>query len=143
MEDFLNVQTSIEQTYWYIALIGSVTFALIFILTFIGGGDADMESDLNTVNGGDDGGVGFQELVSLYFHVELIGSRPPVMDGDFLHFIIPCLRVGAAATANADLGNRGFAGRDGELKKTLNGTVLNLCFGHEFAPLNANNPDTI
>ena len=60
MEDFLNVQTSIEQTYWYIALIGSVTFALIFILTFIGGGDADMESDLNTVNGGDDGGVGFQ-----------------------------------------------------------------------------------
>lgn len=59
METFFEGMTSLEQTYWIIALIGSVVFLIIFILTFIGGGDADMEADASDFEA-DDGGVGFQ-----------------------------------------------------------------------------------
>lgn len=59
MKEFFANMTSLEQTYWIIALIGSAIFLVIFILTFIGGGDADMEAD-STDFEGDDGGVGFQ-----------------------------------------------------------------------------------
>lgn len=58
MEDFLAGMTTLEQTYWIIALIGSAIFIVIFILTFIGG-DADMEADATEFEA-DDGGVGFQ-----------------------------------------------------------------------------------
>ncbi len=58
MEDFLAGMTTLEQTYWIIALIGSAIFVVIFILTFIGG-DADMEADATEFEA-DDGGVGFQ-----------------------------------------------------------------------------------
>jgi hypothetical protein len=60
MEDFFGDASVLEQTYWYIALIGSAIFAIIFIMTFIGGGDADMDADMDSADGGDDGGVGFQ-----------------------------------------------------------------------------------
>ena len=59
MKEFFAEMTTIEQTYWIIALIGSAVFAIIFILTFAGGGDADMEADISDIEG-DDGGVGFQ-----------------------------------------------------------------------------------
>jgi len=60
MEDFFEGMSALEQTYWYIALIGSAIFVVIFIMTFIGGGDVDMEADMDVSEGGDDGGVGFQ-----------------------------------------------------------------------------------
>lgn len=60
MLDFLNGMPILEQTYWIIALVGSAIFAIIFILTFIGGDtDVDMEAD-GTDFDADDGGVGFQ-----------------------------------------------------------------------------------
>lgn len=60
MEEFFNNMTTLQQTYWGIALIGSSIFVIIFILTFIGGaGDADMVDD-GTDFDADDGGVGFQ-----------------------------------------------------------------------------------
>ena len=59
MKEFFEGMSALEQTYWIIALIGSVVFLIIFILTFIGGGDADMEADASDFET-DDGGVGFQ-----------------------------------------------------------------------------------
>ena len=60
MKEFFDGMSILEQTYWYVALIGSAIYAVIFILTFVGGGDVDMEADMDTAEGGDDGGVGFQ-----------------------------------------------------------------------------------
>lgn len=59
MLEFFDGMSTLEQTYWIIALVGSVVFLIIFALTFIGGGDADMEADANDFEA-DDGGVGFQ-----------------------------------------------------------------------------------
>ena len=60
MKDFFEGMTSLEQSYWIIAIIGSVIFLIIFIMTFVGGDmDADMEADVNDLEA-DDGGVGFQ-----------------------------------------------------------------------------------
>ena len=59
MKEFFDGMSTLEQTYWIIALIGSAIFLIIFILTFIGGGDADMEADASEFEA-DDGGVGFQ-----------------------------------------------------------------------------------
>ena len=59
MLEFFDGMSTLEQTYWIIALVGSAVFLVIFILTFIGGGDADMEADAAEFEA-DDGGVGFQ-----------------------------------------------------------------------------------
>ena len=59
MKEFFDGMSSLEQTYWIIALVGSAVFIVIFLLTFIGGGDADMEADASDFEA-DDGGVGFQ-----------------------------------------------------------------------------------
>ena len=59
MKEFFAEMSTIEETYWIIALIGSAVFFVIFILTFIGGGDTDMDADVEDISG-DDGGVGFQ-----------------------------------------------------------------------------------
>lgn len=59
MNEFFEGMSGLEQTYWIVAMIGSGIFAIIFIMTFIGGGDADMEAD-GTDFDADDGGVGFQ-----------------------------------------------------------------------------------
>jgi len=60
MKDFFEGMSSLEYTYWIIALIGSAIFSVIFILTFIGGStDVDMEADGAEFDA-DDGGVGFQ-----------------------------------------------------------------------------------
>lgn len=59
MKEFFEGLTSLEQTFWIIALIGSALFLIIFALTFIGGGDSDMEADASDFET-DDGGVGFQ-----------------------------------------------------------------------------------
>lgn len=59
MNDFFEGMSGLMQTYWIIALLGSGIFAIIFIMTFIGGGDADMEADISDMDA-DDGGVGFQ-----------------------------------------------------------------------------------
>ena len=60
MNDFFGNISLLEQTYWYAAIIGSGIFLIIFILTFIGGGDTDMDADIDDSDGGDDGGVWFQ-----------------------------------------------------------------------------------
>ncbi len=57
MEEFFEGMTTLEQTYWIVALIGSAIFVIIFALTFIGGGDVDMEADMDVAEGGDDGGI--------------------------------------------------------------------------------------
>lgn len=59
MKDFFAQLSTLEQTYWIIALVGSAVFLVIFLLTFIGGGDTDMETDASEFEA-DDGGVGFQ-----------------------------------------------------------------------------------
>ncbi len=60
MIEFFNGMSTIEQTYWIIALIGSVIFVIIMIMSFFGGDmDSDMEMD-GTDFEADDGGVGFQ-----------------------------------------------------------------------------------
>ncbi|PID68933.1 MAG: hypothetical protein CR968_00475 [Flavobacteriia bacterium] len=60
MFDFLDGKTSIEQAYWIVALVGSVIFIFVLILTFLGGdADTDMEADAGDFDT-DDGGVGFQ-----------------------------------------------------------------------------------
>jgi hypothetical protein len=59
MLDFFNEMPILEKTYWIIALAGSVVFFIIFLMTFIGGGDSDMEADATEFDA-DDGGVGFQ-----------------------------------------------------------------------------------
>lgn len=59
MSEFFEGMSGLEQTYWIVALIGSGVFAIIFIMTFLGGGDVDMEADMTDLDV-DDGGVGFQ-----------------------------------------------------------------------------------
>ncbi len=59
MNNFFEGMTSLEHTYWIIAILGSSIFVVIFALTFIGVGDTDMEADISDINA-DDGGVGFQ-----------------------------------------------------------------------------------
>ncbi|WP_298364322.1 hypothetical protein [uncultured Lutibacter sp.] len=59
MLEFFDRMSTLEQTYWVIALIASAIFLVIFVLTFIGGGDTDMEADASNFEA-DDGGVGFQ-----------------------------------------------------------------------------------
>lgn len=57
--DFFNGMTTIGQTYWIVALLGSIIFAGVFIMTFMGGGDADMDADMSDLEA-DDAGGGFQ-----------------------------------------------------------------------------------
>ncbi len=60
MKEFFDGMSTFEQTYWIIALIGSVIFIIILIMAFLGGDmDSDMEMD-GTEFEADDGGVGFQ-----------------------------------------------------------------------------------
>ncbi len=60
MQEFFSEMSTFEQTYWIIALIGSVIFAIILVITFLGGDmDSDMAAD-GTDFEADDGGVGFQ-----------------------------------------------------------------------------------
>jgi len=60
MSEFFEGMAALRQTYWIIAILGSAVFAIIFAMTFIGGGDIDMDTDMDIAAGGDDGGVGFQ-----------------------------------------------------------------------------------
>lgn len=60
MQEFFNGMSTFEQTYWIIAFIGSLIFAIILVMTFFGGDmDSDMTAD-STDFEADDGGVGFQ-----------------------------------------------------------------------------------
>lgn len=59
MKDFFTQLSTLEQTYWIIALVGSAVFIVIFFLTFIGGADSDMDTNASEFQA-DDGGVGFQ-----------------------------------------------------------------------------------
>ena len=59
MNEFFEGMSTFEQTYWIIAILGSIIFLVIFALTFIGASDVDMETDISDVDA-DDGGVGFQ-----------------------------------------------------------------------------------
>lgn len=60
MIELFEALTPLEQIYWVTALLGSVIFVIILLLTFIGGDmDSDMDAD-GTDFDADDGGVGFQ-----------------------------------------------------------------------------------
>lgn len=60
MQEFFNGLSMFEKTYWSIALIGSLIFAILLVMTFVGGGmDTDMDADASSFEA-DDGGVGFQ-----------------------------------------------------------------------------------
>lgn len=59
MTDFFENMSTLEQTYWVVALVSSIILIIILITTFLGGGDADMEADASDFEA-DDGGVGFQ-----------------------------------------------------------------------------------
>jgi len=59
MKEFFTQLSTLEQTYWIIALVGSAVFIVIFFLTFIGGADSDMDTNASEFQA-DDGGVGFQ-----------------------------------------------------------------------------------
>ncbi|HLV43216.1 MAG TPA: hypothetical protein VKY37_13125 [Brumimicrobium sp.] len=60
MQELFNELTFYEQTYWIIAIAGSLIFGILLVMTFIGGGmDADMSADATDFQA-DDGGVGFQ-----------------------------------------------------------------------------------
>lgn len=60
MQEFFNSMSTFEQTYWIIALIGSLIFIILLVMTFSGGDmDSDMAAD-GTDFEADDGGVGFQ-----------------------------------------------------------------------------------
>ena len=60
MQEFFYGMSTFEQTYWLMAIIGSGIFAIILILTFLGGDmDSDMTADATEFEA-DDGGVGFQ-----------------------------------------------------------------------------------
>ena len=59
MQEFFNSMSTFEQTYWIIALIGSLIFIILLVMTFSGGDmDSDMAAD-GTDFEADDGGVGF------------------------------------------------------------------------------------
>lgn len=59
MTELFENMTILEQTYWSIALVSSIILLFIFVTTFVGGGDVDMEADASDF-AADDGGVGFQ-----------------------------------------------------------------------------------
>ena len=60
MPEFFDGMSTYLQTYWIIALVGSAIFAIILVMTFLGGDmDSDMAAD-GTDFEADDGGVGFQ-----------------------------------------------------------------------------------
>lgn len=60
MNEFFGDISILAKGYWIIALLGSLLLVVIFAMTFLGGGDADMDADMDSMEGGDDGGVGFQ-----------------------------------------------------------------------------------
>jgi len=60
MSEFFEGMSTLQQAFWFMAIIGSAVFVVIFLLTLIGGGgDVDMDADVSDFST-DDGGVGFQ-----------------------------------------------------------------------------------
>ncbi|WP_299202591.1 hypothetical protein [Brumimicrobium sp.] len=60
MQELFKGLTLYEQTYWIIAIIGSLILGIILVMTFVGGDmDSDMAADATDFEA-DDGGVGFQ-----------------------------------------------------------------------------------
>ena len=60
MRNFFEGMSVMQQTFWMIALIGTVIFLIILVLTFLGSDhDSDVHTDVSDTDA-DDGGVGFQ-----------------------------------------------------------------------------------
>ncbi|MFT5780217.1 MAG: hypothetical protein ACI837_003178 [Crocinitomicaceae bacterium] len=59
MKDFFGGMTSLEQAFWIIALVGSLIFIGILVMSLFGGGDSDMDSDMAELEDGDGGGFQF------------------------------------------------------------------------------------
>ncbi len=59
MNSFFEDLSTLEQTFWVIALIASAVLVIIFGATFIGGGDVDADTDIGDFDS-DDGGSGYQ-----------------------------------------------------------------------------------
>jgi membrane protein implicated in regulation of membrane protease activity len=63
MFDFLKDLPAFQQAYWIIAIVGSIIFIVIFIMTILGGdADTDLDADIDADADFDvdDGGIGFQ-----------------------------------------------------------------------------------
>jgi hypothetical protein len=59
MKEFFDGMTSLEQAFWIIALLGSLIFIGILVMSLFGGGDSDMDADMAELEDAD-GGAGFQ-----------------------------------------------------------------------------------
>lgn len=145
MQELFNELTFYEQTYWIIAIAGSLIFGVLLIMTFIGGGmDVDMAAD-GTDFQADDGGVGFQfftfkNLVAFFTifgwtGVVFIGSG--LSTGLVLTFsVIAGLLMMVATSSLFYFMNR--LAEDGTLKiKNAIGTV-----GEVYLPIGANRSKT-
>ena len=61
MEQWFSALTSFEKIYWIVAIISSMIFLILMIMTFVGGDVEDMSGDIDTDVDGDTG-IGFQFL---------------------------------------------------------------------------------
>ncbi len=61
MEQWFSALTSFEKIYWIVAIISSIIFLILMIMTFVGGDVEDMSGDIDADVDGDTG-IGFQFL---------------------------------------------------------------------------------
>lgn len=65
MLDWFNEISTFEKVYWIAALISSIIFVIIMIITFVGG-DADVDSDMDADAGSDFQFFTFKNLVGFF-----------------------------------------------------------------------------
>ena len=61
MEDWFTALTLFEKVYWIVAIVGSIIFTILMIMTFVGGDVEDVSGDVDMDIDGDTG-IGFQFL---------------------------------------------------------------------------------
>nr|WP_298996696.1 hypothetical protein [uncultured Allomuricauda sp.] len=61
MEDWFTALTLFEKVYWIVAIVGSIIFTVLMIMTFVGGDVEDVSGDVDIDIDGDTG-IGFQFL---------------------------------------------------------------------------------
>ena len=61
MEDWFTALTLFEKVYWIVAVVGSIIFTILMIMTFVGGDVEDVSGDVDVDIDGDTG-IGFQFL---------------------------------------------------------------------------------
>ncbi|WP_422857938.1 hypothetical protein ACOKFD_10795 [Flagellimonas sp. S174] len=61
MEDWFTALTLFEKVYWIVAIVGSIIFTVLMVMTFVGGDVEDVSGDVDIDIDGDTG-IGFQFL---------------------------------------------------------------------------------